>query len=157
MVGHLKCIAGLCIKYFEAKAGGLSEPPRTPCLRACAIYQENYTVHLTCVGFTHARPNYTKVSTSWPCTYVVGRKLFIPCGLGMRLHTHKCSHSSPPPPLKLSYRVPYRKHLTPLQASDPGGTITMVTASGRSFTQQINTENTAVQETNPATPGQLVF
>jgi len=33
----------------------------------------------------------------------------------------------------------------------------MVTANGRSFTQKIKTENTAVQETNPATPGQLVF
>ena len=33
----------------------------------------------------------------------------------------------------------------------------MVTASGRSFTQQINTEDNAVQETNPATPGQLVL
>ena len=47
--------------------------------------------------------------------------------------------------------------LTPLQATDPGGTITMVTGSGRSFNQQIKTEDTAVQETNPATLGQLVF
>ena len=47
--------------------------------------------------------------------------------------------------------------LTPLQATDPGGTITMVTTSGRSFTRQINTEDTPVQETNPATPGQLVL
>ena len=32
----------------------------------------------------------------------------------------------------------------------------MVTASGRSFTRQIKTEDIAVQETNPATPGELV-
>ena len=65
-----------------------------------------------------------------------------------------------PPPLTNSnfpYRIPYKEHPTPLQATDPGGTITMVTASGRSFTQQINTEDTAVQETNSATPGQLVL
>ena len=51
------------------------------------------------------------------------------------------------------------KLLTPLQASDPGGTITMVTPSGKSFTQQMKTdkEGTAVQETNPATRGQIVF
>jgi len=56
------------------------------------------------------------------------------------------------------HRVQHREHLlTPLPATDPGGTITMVTASGRSFTQQINTEDTPVQETNPATPGQLVL
>ena len=71
-----------------------------------------------------------------------------------------CGHSylpPPPPPLQLSYRVQHRKHLMPLQATDPGGTITIVTTSGRSFTQQINTEDTAVQETNPATLGQLVY
>ena len=51
--------------------------------------------------------------------------------------------------------APHREYLlTPLQATDTGGTITMVTASGRSFTPQI--EDTAVQETNPAIPGQLV-
>ena len=62
--------------------------------------------------------------------------------------------SFPPHQLQLSYRVPHSKHLTPLPATDPGGTITMVTASGRSFTRQIRTEDTAVQETNPATdPG----
>ena len=56
------------------------------------------------------------------------------------------------------HRVQHRECLlTPLQATDPGGIITMVTASGRSFTQQINTEDTAVQETNPATLGQLVL
>ena len=56
------------------------------------------------------------------------------------------------------HRVQHREHLlTPLPATDPGGTITMVTASGRSFIQQINTEDTAVQETNPATLGQLVL
>ena len=56
------------------------------------------------------------------------------------------------------HRVQHREHLlTPLPATDPGGTITTVTANGRSFTQQINTEDTAVQETNPATPGQLVL
>ena len=32
----------------------------------------------------------------------------------------------------------------------------MVTESGRSFTRQIKTEDTAVQETYPAIPGQLV-
>ena len=32
----------------------------------------------------------------------------------------------------------------------------MVTARGKSFTRQIKTEDTAVQETSPATPGQLV-
>ena len=56
------------------------------------------------------------------------------------------------------HRVQLREHqFTPLKATDPGGTITMVTGSGRSFTRQIKTEDTAVQETNPATPGQLVF
>ena len=56
------------------------------------------------------------------------------------------------------HRVQHREHLlTPLPAMDPGGTITMVTASERSFTQQIKTEATAVQETNPATTGQLVL
>ena len=55
-------------------------------------------------------------------------------------------------------RVERRKVLlAPLQVTDPGGTITMVTGSGRSFTQQIKTEDTALQETNPATPGQLVL
>jgi len=33
----------------------------------------------------------------------------------------------------------------------------MVTTSGRSFTRQIKTEDGAVQETNPAIPGELVF
>ena len=57
-----------------------------------------------------------------------------------------------------SHRVQHREVLlTALQETDPGGTITMVTGSGRSFTQQIKTENTAVQETNPATPGELVL
>ena len=56
------------------------------------------------------------------------------------------------------HRVQHREHLlTPLPATDSGGTITMVTASGRSFIQQINTEDTPVQETNPATPGQIAF
>ena len=55
------------------------------------------------------------------------------------------------------HRLQLRENLTPLQATDPGGTITMVTASGRSFTRQIKTEDTAVQETIPATPGQLVL
>ena len=55
-------------------------------------------------------------------------------------------------------RVQHREVVfTPLQATDLGGTITMVTASGRSFTRQIKTEDTAVQETNPATPGELVL
>ena len=55
------------------------------------------------------------------------------------------------------HRAQHREHvLTPLQATDSEGTITMVTASGRSFTRQIKTEDTAVQETNPATPGELV-
>ena len=55
------------------------------------------------------------------------------------------------------HRLQLREYLTPLQATDPGGTITMVTTSGRSFTRQIRTDNTAVQETNQATPGQLVL
>ena len=74
----------------------------------------------------------------------------------MKVHTSVATLTSPPPP-PIPYRVPYRKHPTPLPATDPGGIITMVTASGRSFTQQINTEDTAVQETNPATLGQLVL
>ena len=80
--------------------------------------------------------------------------------LGTRLHTFTQvlpPLSFPPHQLQLSYRVPHSKHLTSLPATDPGGTITMVTASGRSFTRQIRTEDTAVQETNPATPGQLVL
>ena len=56
------------------------------------------------------------------------------------------------------HRVQQSEHLlAPLQATDPGGTITMVTGSGRSFTRQIKTEDTPVQETNPATLGQLVL
>ena len=56
-----------------------------------------------------------------------------------------------------SHRVESREVLlTPLQATDQGETITMVTTSDGSFTQ-INTEDIALQETNPATPGQLVF
>ena len=56
------------------------------------------------------------------------------------------------------HRVQVRECLlTPLQATDPGGTITMVTASGRSYARQINTEDTAVQETNPDIRGQLVL
>ena len=90
-------------------------------------------------------------------------KTFPMRSLGVKLHTNVATFITPPPPhslpthqLQLSYRVPYRKHPTPLPETDPGGTITMVTSSGRSFTQQINTEDTAVQETNPAIPGQLV-
>ena len=68
-------------------------------------------------------------------------------------------------PNLLSKHIPLHSHrvesrevlLTPLQATDPGGTITMVMASGRSFTRQIDTEDIALQETNPATPGQLVL
>ena len=72
--------------------------------------------------------------------------------------TYKRCHSYPPPhQLQLPYRLQHREYLTPLQATDPGGIITMVTASGRSFTRQIKTEDTEVQETNPATPGQLVL
>ena len=56
------------------------------------------------------------------------------------------------------HRAQHREHLfIPLQATDPEGTITMVTVNGRSFTQQLKTKDTAVQETNPATPGQIVF
>ena len=47
--------------------------------------------------------------------------------------------------------------LAPQQATDPGGIVTMVTTSGRSFTRQIKTEDGAVQETNPAIPGELVL
>ena len=48
---------------------------------------------------------------------------------------------------------------TPLQETEPRETITMVTPSGREFMQQIKTnkEDTCVQETNPATLGQVVF
>ena len=57
-----------------------------------------------------------------------------------------------------SHRVDCREVLlTPLQATDQGETITMVTASGRNFTQQIHSEDIALQEMNPATPGQLVL
>ena len=57
-----------------------------------------------------------------------------------------------------SHRVDCREvFLTPLQVTDPGEIVTMVTASGRSYARQINTEDTAVQEANPATPGQLVL
>ena len=95
-------------------------------------------------------------------TYLIGfRKKSFPTvhGLGMKVHTSMVTHIfrptlTLPPPLQLSYRVPYRE---PLPATDPGGTNTMVTASRRSFTQQLDTEDTAVQETNPATPGQLVL
>ena len=52
--------------------------------------------------------------------------------------------------------TPIIKH-TLLQATDPGETITMVTVSGRSFIQQIKTEDNAVQQTNTAAPGQLVL
>ena len=55
-------------------------------------------------------------------------------------------------------RGQHREQLhVPLQATDQRGTITMVTVNGRSFSQQIKTEDTAVQETNQATPGQIVF
>ena len=48
--------------------------------------------------------------------------------------------------------------LTPLQATDQEETITIVTPSGSVFTQQIKmNEVTALQETNPATQGQMVF
>ena len=61
-------------------------------------------------------------------------------------------------PILHSHRVEHREHLlTPMQATDPGGTIAMVTGSGRSFTQQINTEDTAVQETISTTLGELVL
>ena len=57
-----------------------------------------------------------------------------------------------------SHRVESREVLlAPLQATDPGESITMVTASGRSYARQINTEDTAVQEINPDIPGQLVL
>ena len=99
-------------------------------------------------------PNHSNVNT-----YLIGfRKKSFPTVHGYE-GTHKYGHSylpshTHPPPLQLSYRVPYRE---PLPATDPGGTNTMVTASRRSFTQQLDTENTAVQETNAATPGQLVL
>ena len=48
--------------------------------------------------------------------------------------------------------------LTPVQATDQEETITIVTPSGSVFTRQIKTDgDTAVQETNPATQGQMVF
>ena len=57
-----------------------------------------------------------------------------------------------------SHRVDCREvFLTPLQVTDPGEIVTMVTASGRSYARQINTEDTAVQEANTDTPAQLVL
>ena len=88
---------------------------------------------------------------------MVGRILPTVHGLDTKLHTIVATLIPPPHQLQLAYRLQHREYLTPLQATDPGGTITMVTASGRSFTQQIKTEDTAVQETNQITPGQLVF
>ena len=81
------------------------------------------------------------------------------------MHVTKSPRPSPPfctfPILGLHFHRAQDKEvlLTPLQASDPGGTITIVTPNGKSFTQQMKTdkEGTAVQETNPATPGQIVF
>ena len=58
------------------------------------------------------------------------------------------------------HRVEHSEVLsTPLQETDPGETITMVTPSGREFIRQIKTnkEDTCVQETNPASTGQIVF
>ena len=68
-------------------------------------------------------------------------------------HTNNTSHC------KFHFgRGQHREQLhVPLQATDPEGTITMVTVNGRSFIRQIKTEDTAVQETNRATPGQIVF
>ena len=65
-------------------------------------------------------------------------------------HTNNISHC------KFHFGRSQQLHI-PLQATDPEGTITMVTVNGRSFTRQIKTEDTAVQETTPATPGQIVF
>ena len=56
------------------------------------------------------------------------------------------------------HRAQHREQLLiPLQATNSEESITMVTANGRSFTQQMKTKDTAVQETNPAIPGQIVF
>jgi len=45
-----------------------------------------------------------------------------------------------------------------MQATDQEETITIITPSGSVFTRQIKTdEDTAVQETNPATQGLMVF
>ena len=45
-----------------------------------------------------------------------------------------------------------------MQATDQEETITIVTPSGSVFTRQIKTDEvTAVQETNPATQGQMVL
>ena len=45
-----------------------------------------------------------------------------------------------------------------MQATDQEETITIVTPSGSVFTQQVKTdEDTAVQETNPATQGLMAF
>ena len=79
--------------------------------------------------------------------------------------THKCCYIiakdcwAPNFQLPLhSLRVESRKVLlTPLQGTDPGGTITMVTASGRSFNRNITTDDTAIQETSPATSRELVL
>ena len=79
--------------------------------------------------------------------------------------THKCCYIIAKDCWAPNFQLPLRSHrvqhrevlLTPMQATDPEGTITMVTASGRNFTRQINTEDTPLQGTNPATPGQLVL
>ena len=57
------------------------------------------------------------------------------------------------------HRVPDKGVLlTPVQATDQEETITIVTPCGSVFTRQIKTDEvTAVQETNPATQGQMVF
>ena len=58
------------------------------------------------------------------------------------------------------HRVEHSEVLsTPLQETDPRGTITIVAPTGRELIQQIKTnkEDTCVQETNPASAGQIVF
>ena len=160
-VGHLKCIAGLCIKYFEAKAGGFEQTPSNP-LPTSLCYISGKFHRSTHLCGVHSRSVQLHKSQHKLALYICSRKetFRTVCGLGMRLHTHKCGHSylpPPPAPFPTFLQSSIQKTPHPLQATDPGGTITVVTASGRSFTQQINTEDTAVQETNPATPGQLVF
>ena len=73
-------------------------------------------------------------------------------------HTHIRTQTKNTSHCKFHFHMAQHREqlLIPLQATDPEGTITMVTVNGRSFTRQINTEDTAVQETNPAIPGQIV-
>ena len=76
----------------------------------------------------------------------------------MKLHTNVAMHSYHPPP-----PTPHTNSnfLTEFHTENPCKQPTLEelspTANGRSFTQQIKAEDMAVEETSPATPGQLVL